>query len=212
MPTYTVSQRFNSRVERSPRVIECAEAFGIGLDEKEFVVYDNLELTVDDGAIVFITGESGSGKSLLLKDLRAQMLAAGKKVADLDSVEYSDKPLVEQVGKSTDDAIRILSAAGLNDAHLFVRKPSELSDGQRYRFAIALLMNSDAEVWTADEFTAFLDRETARVLCFNLQKLARKVGVTVLLATTHGDMIEELAPDVTVVKRYKSRVEVNYGG
>lgn len=51
--------------------------------------------------------------------------------------------------------------AGLNDAYLFVRKPSEMSDGQKYRLKIAKLIESGAKVWAADEFGAVLDRVTA---------------------------------------------------
>lgn len=48
--------------------------------------------------------------------------------------------------------------AGLNDAYLFVRKPSEMSDGQKYRLKIAKLIESGADVWVADEFGAVLDQ------------------------------------------------------
>jgi ABC-type ATPase with predicted acetyltransferase domain len=66
--------------------------------------------------------------------------------------------------------------AGLNDAYLFVRKPSEMSDGQKYRLKIAKLIESGADVWVADEFGAVLDRVTAQVVASNLQRAARKVG------------------------------------
>ena len=101
-----------------------------------------------------------------------------------------------------------MSIAGLNDAYLFIRKPSELSDGQRYRFRLAKLVESGAKVWIADEFLAVLDRTTAKVIAFNLQKVARKVGATVLVATTHGDMVEDLAPDITINKRYREKIEI----
>lgn len=69
MTKHTIDIRFQTRVEKTPRVLEVAEAFGIGLADSEFVVYDNLDLEVLQGDVIYITGQSGSGKSLLLKEL-----------------------------------------------------------------------------------------------------------------------------------------------
>lgn len=192
-------------VKRSPRVLECAEAFGLGLEEKNFVIFDNLEIEIFQGDVVYITGQSGSGKSLLLRNLSKQM-SKENSVADIDNVSFDDAPLIDQLGNSTDDAIKILSFAGLNDAYLFVRKPKELSDGQLYRFKIAKLLESGKKVWVADEFGAVLDRTTAKVVSFNLQKFARKVNATVIVATTHTDITPELSPNVYVEKRYQERL------
>ena len=205
---YTIDKRFNTDVERTDRVLEIAEAFGLGLDEKEFVVFDNLPLEISQGDVVYITGQSGSGKSTVLRELASLMNQSALTVSDIDKVELLDKPLIDQIGQSTQEALTYLSIAGLNDAYLFIRKPSELSDGQRYRFRLAKLVESGAKVWIADEFLAVLDRTTAKVIAFNLQKVARKVGATVLVATTHGDMVEDLAPDITINKRYREKIEI----
>ena len=125
-------------------------------------------------------------------------------------MDLRDEPLINQVGRSTDDAIRILSAAGLNDAYLFLRKPAELSDGQLYRLRIAKLIESRCRVWVADEFGAVLDRNTAKVVAFNLQKQARSVGATVIVATTHSDLLAELAPNVYIRKGYSAIAAISY--
>jgi len=41
MSGYILDKRFTSAVERTDRVLEIAEAFGLGLDDKEFVIFDN---------------------------------------------------------------------------------------------------------------------------------------------------------------------------
>lgn len=205
---YTIDKRFNTDVERTDRVLEIAEAFGLGLDEKEFVVFDNLPLEINQGDVVYITGQSGSGKSTVLRELASLMNQSALTVSDIDKVELLNKPLIDQIGQTTQEALTYLSIAGLNDAYLFIRKPSELSDGQRYRFRLAKLVESGAKVWIADEFLAVLDRTTAKVIAFNLQKVARKVGATVLVATTHSDMVEDLAPDITINKRYREKIEI----
>lgn len=206
---YIINKRFVTRVERSNRILEVAEAFGIGLDEKEFVVFDNLELDINSGDIVYITGQSGSGKSLLLKELSSQMKNTNQSVVNLDDVVLEDKPLIDQIGKDTNDAIRILSVAGINDAYLYVRKPSELSDGQRYRFRLAKAVEANADVWVADEFLAVLDRVAAKVIAYSLQKTARRVGSTVIVATTHTDMVNDLSPDILIEKRYREKLRID---
>lgn len=205
-----IDARFSSRVERTERVIETAESFGLGLEEKDFVIYDNLRLDVQDGDIVYITGQSGSGKSLCLRKLAEQLAGHGKRVMSLDDVELLDVPLVDQIGKDLNDAMRLMSMAGVNDAYLFVRKPSELSDGQRYRFKLAKLIEGGADVWVADEFGAVLDRETAKIVAFNVQRIARKAGAIFIAATTHTDLADYLKPDLQITKHYKDRVEVKY--
>lgn len=210
MSIYTVDKRFHTEVERSDRVLEIAEAFGLGLDDKEFVVFDNQPIEIEQGDVVYITGQSGSGKSTVLRELVQQMGFGPERlnVADIDRVELLDKPLIDQIGKDTAEALNLLSIAGLNDAYLFIRKPKELSDGQRYRFKLAKIIESGAQVWVADEFLAVLDRTTAKVIAFNLQKVARKMGATLMVATTHTDMVEDLAPNLYIEKRYREKIEI----
>lgn len=209
MSTYHLDKRFQSHVDRTDRVLEIAEAFGLGLDDKEFVIFDKLPLEVLQGDVVYITGQSGSGKSLALRELKQQMKTEGLAVADIDEIPLdATKPLIDQIGKTTAEALTLLSIAGLNDAYLFVRKPQELSDGQRYRFRLAKIIESGANVWVADEFLAVLDRTTAKVIAFNLQKVARKMGATLMVATTHTDMVDDLAPNLYIEKRYREKIEI----
>ena len=206
---YVVDKRFTSSVERTPRVLEIAEGFGLGLSDKEFVIFNNLELEINRGDIVYITGQSGSGKSLLLRDLARQMAPLG--VADIDKIVYADKPVVDCFGPTmpTTKVLDYLAKAGISDAWIYIRKPNELSDGQRYRLKLALLMAQDeASVWVADEFGAVLDRVTAKCVAFNMQKVARALGKTLIVATTHTDLREELAPSLTITKRFREKIEV----
>lgn len=205
---YTIDKRFHTQVERTDRVLEIAEAFGLGLDNKEFVVFDNQPIEINQGDVVYVTGQSGSGKSTVLRELTTKMREEGLVVTDIDKIELLDKPLIDQIGKDTAEALNYLSIAGLNDAYLFIRKPAELSDGQRYRFRLAKLIESGTKVWVADEFLAVLDRTTAKVIAFNLQRVARKVGATLMVATTHTDMVNDLAPNLYIEKRYREKIEI----
>lgn len=208
MSIYRITKSFTTRTERSDRVLEVAETFGMGLSDKEFHIFRDLPVEVRQGDVVYITGQSGSGKSLLLRELAHQMSEEGLRVANIDAVHLEDRALIDQVGASMQDAIELLSRAGINDAYLMVRKPAELSDGQRYRLRLAKLMQAPADVWVADEFGAILDRVTAKAVAFNAAKLARARGITLMVATTHTDLIEELGPDLMVEKRFQNRVEL----
>ena len=207
MSKYLINKSFLTRVDRSDRVLEIAEAFGLGLDDRKFVVFENLELDVKKGDIVYITGQSGSGKSILLREL-SEKVKSNQTVTDIDKIELLEKPLIDQIGENTNEGLKYLSIAGLNDAYLFVRKPSELSDGQRYRFKLAKLIESKTEVWVADEFLAVLDRVSARVIAYNMQKIARQQKATLIVATTHMDLMEDLNPDLYIEKRYREKVHV----
>ncbi|HEE4911163.1 TPA: AAA family ATPase, partial [Klebsiella pneumoniae] len=200
-----------TRVNKTIRTLEIAESFGLGLDEKAWTLYDNLELDIERGDVVYVTGQSGSGKSVVLRELQRLMADAGQRVASIDDFVFADDTnVIDQLGKTTSDALGLLSMAGLNDAYLFVRKPSEMSDGQKYRLKIAKLIESGADVWVADEFGAVLDRVTAQVVASNLQRAARAVGATVIVATTHEDLKNALRPSVQITKHYKERVKVDY--
>jgi uncharacterized protein len=91
----------------------------------------------------------------------------------------------------------LLAACGLGEARLLLRTPAELSDGQRYRFRMAFALSRRSPI-LLDEFAAVLDRTLAKVLAFNLRKLATRTGVGVLCATTHDDLIDDLNPDVHI--------------
>lgn len=213
MSRYTINKRFKSSVQRTPRIVEVAQAFGLGLSDKEFVLYDNLALDIEDGDLIYITGQSGSGKSVIIHELKNQMRAKGKSVMSIDEVIIKDDvALIDQIGTDMSDALRLLSIAGLNDAYLFVRKPGELSDGQRYRFRLAKLIESGAKVWVADEFGAVLDRVTARVIAYNLQRIAKKMKVTAIIATTHTDLLDDFNPSLYIEKRYREKVKVEQRG
>ncbi len=207
---YILNKSFTSSVVRTPRVLETAEGFGLGLTDKQFVIFKNLEVEVRQGDVVFITGQSGGGKSLALSLLTGLMEKEGLKIADLNKIELPEIPVIDQVGKSTTQAADILAKAGISDAWIFIKLPSQLSDGQRYRLKLAKLMDTDADVWIADEFGAVLDRVTAKCVAFNMQKVARVRGKTLMVATTHDDLKAELGPSLIITKRFREKVLIDH--
>jgi hypothetical protein len=97
------------------------------------------------------------------------------------------------------EAINLLNSVGLTEAHLYIKKPHQLSDGQRYRFAIAKLCDSKKPIWVADEFASTLNPEMAAIVAKGLRKLAYKYGATVILAAPHVSyFVDSLLPNKLV--------------
>ena len=210
--TFIMNIRYATAVEPTPRTFGVAEAFGLGVDEAhEFVLYDNAEIRIRPNDVVYVTGDSGSGKSVLLREIEKDLRAEGFSVLNLAGVHVDeDKPIIDCVGATFDEALYLLNIAGLNDAFLFLRKYHQLSDGQRYRFRLAKLIEARAQYWIADEFCSTLDRDTAKIIAFNFQKVARRRGCCLIVATTHTDLFEDLKPSVYVHKRFGKEVQVQY--
>jgi ABC-type ATPase with predicted acetyltransferase domain len=208
--TFTVNISYETApAALTQRTKEVAEAFGLGTDQtRRFTLYDNLNIHIRPTDIVLITGDSGSGKSALLKALKADLAEQAQDARDIPV--NPDAPIVETIGQNTTEAIQTLSYVGLNDAFLFLRPYRELSDGQKHRYQTALLAASDKPFWILDEFTSTLDRDTAKILAFNLQRLARRLGKAVIAATTHMDLQKDFAPNVHIHKRYGKEVTVKY--
>jgi len=195
------------------RVVAVAESFGLGLDQRhKFTIYDNVELKISPHDIVYITGESGSGKSALLKTLENDIKNdMGTTAANINDIKPPpDQPIIETVGNTTEQALELLSRVGLNDAFLFLRTYQQLSDGQRHRYRTAKLIETGAQFWILDEFAATLDRDTAKIVAYNVQKLARQHGKAVIAATTHTDLHADLQPSVHIHKRFGRELEINY--
>ncbi|MGA7816849.1 hypothetical protein, partial [Caballeronia sp.] len=57
-------------------------------------------------------------------------------------------------------------------------------------------------------FMAVLDRTAAKVIAYALQKSARRVGATVIVATTHTDIVEDLQPSLFIEKRYREKLRI----
>jgi ABC-type ATPase with predicted acetyltransferase domain len=207
---FTFNIGYETKTDITDRTVEVAEAFGMGIsDTQKHILYDNVELQIGPKDIVYLTGDSGSGKSVLLKAIVQDLKP--REAAKLSEVKVNpDKPLIDTLGKSVEEGLKLLSKVGLNDAFLFVRRYSQLSDGQRYRYRLAKLIESGVQWWIMDEFCATLDRETAKIVAYNVQKLARKLGKAVVAATTHVDLFDDLAPSVHIHKRFGKEVTVQY--
>ncbi len=213
---------FDSAVERTGRTTAIQEAFGIKPEAFRSRIITDLSMTIWPGQICLVFGPSGSGKSTLLNILAGAALPVTAAVAGSVTIPPdasigrfedlpSDMPLVETLapGQAVGAAIHALNRAGLSDAKLYLRRYSELSNGQKYRAMLASLVASDSNVWVADEFLATLDPTTARIVAGNVAEHVRSLGVTLIVGAPHFSyFLRALAPDTVIELRsgWESRV------
>ncbi len=216
----TLNHAVRSAVQTTPNVLEVAAMFGLGIDQDRMIhLVPKTELTLASSQVVFVTGSSGSGKSTILRLIHDQITTDDSvHVLWLEKLPpIEDKPLVDCFpGRPLDQTLRLLSLAGLNDAFVMLRCPSQLSDGQRYRLRLAQAMAMvETDVlpqvqWVilADEFCATLDRVTAKVIARNVRKWVNATGVCFIAATTHDDLLESLDPDTLIEKHLGETIDL----
>ena len=127
---------------------------------------------------------------------------------DLPTLPLGTQTLVDAIPLPFEEALQLLAMCGLGEAPLLLRTPQELSEGQRYRFALALAVSQKPQWIIADEFTAVLDRTTAKVIAYNVRRIADRYGVGFLLATAQHDITADLSPDLCVTCDLDGRVTV----
>jgi len=201
---------FTTRTELTKRMIEVSHAFGLGVsEEKHFIIYKDFKLSFNNGDLVYITGDSGGGKSLLLKEIKNRLNE--EKCINFDDLTIdSDTVVIDNIGSNLEESVKYLSLMGLNDAFIFIRKYKELSDGQKYRFKLAKMISEKPDFIFIDEFCNNVDRITAKVIAYNLQRTCRDNNITCFVATTHKDLIEDFNPSIIVDKRFMDEVKITY--
>ena len=160
---------------------------------------EKINLTVQEGEFIAITGSSGSGKSTLMNIIglldssdSGTYLFCGKNVRELSDREliptlsildnvalplaYRGIPYAERYSR----AVSALKAVDLS--HRISHRPCELSGGQQQRAAIARVIASDPELILADEPCGSLDSSCAKDI-MELLKSRQKSGSTVILIT-----------------------------
>ncbi|TVQ60363.1 MAG: hypothetical protein EA379_08200, partial [Phycisphaerales bacterium] len=204
------------------RACEAASRLGLLLDDDALAPPrpDASALTaLECGRVALVCGPSGSGKSTLLRAAAAGWRARGVGVFDPSRVRLRDRAGVDHVPGAVEAAMRHLARFGLAEARCFVRRPRELSEGQRARLALAVAADRAARatkrcgatgtdvgarsapvaVLVVDEFGASLDEACALGVARALRRFVEATtGVCAVVATTRDGVARALAPHVVI--------------
>jgi len=146
----------------------------------------------DEWNILLICGKSGSGKSTILREI----------YGDVRPIEYDySKCVISQFPRlNEEETCDLLQSIGLSSVPTWLRKPQELSNGERARLDIAKAIydaHVNKDVILIDEFTSVVNRHVAQSMSYALQRYVRQKGLKVIIASCHFDIIEWLQPDYT---------------
>ena len=192
-----------------------------GVQEHTFPsVLEDVNFDIHPGNIALISGPSGSGKTSLFRIITGDIIPTSGRVSgynpttDVGALNLDFDPtkrLIDLVGTDTRSAISILNYVGLTEASLYLKRRDELSNGQRYRAAAALLVDSRKMIWVADEFCTALDRTTTHAVIKGIRKIANDTGATLIVASANPDqVITWLQPDVHVRLQFGKVVMPRY--
>lgn len=109
-----------------------------------------------------------------------------------------DAPLIETWPVPPRKAISRLCEVGLSDPLTWAAHPETLSDGQRARYHLALMLNDRIPTIVIDEFLASIDRTTARCVAWSVSRAVRRRSITLIAITSHEDLGGDLQPDVWI--------------
>ena len=180
----------------------------------------DISLSIRPGEFVAITGESGSGKSTMLRLIGAlekpsagQVYINGQDIAKLNDNQLSQLRStsigfvfqafhLQPYNQARDKARQTLYAVGLDEK--IDALPSELSGGQAQRVAICRAIINRPSILLADEPTGNLDSVNSRTITDIFHQINRQLGTTVVIVTHNqqiageADRVIELRDGVVV--------------
>ena len=192
-----------------------------GKGENAVTAVNNLDIRIDDGELVAITGKSGSGKTTLLNILGGLDKATGGSVCydDTDITKLADTALAnfrlnkigfvfqfydlipELTAKENILLPSKLAKKGKTDIsdtvkklgveNLLGRYPAQLSGGQQQRVAIARALVNDPSVLLCDEPSGNLDVSTGNDVLSLLIDLNRNDNRTIVIVTHDNQLAEK---------------------
>ena len=149
---------------------------------------DMEEMNSSHWNIMLICGKSGSGKSTILRE-----------IGNVKPIEYDyNKAVISQFdGYTEEEVCDLLGGVGLSSVPTWLRKPQELSNGERARLDLckAIYDAGKGQIIYVDEYTSVVNRDVAKSMSHALQRYIRQKDLKIVIASCHFDIIEWLNPN-----------------
>ena len=185
------------------------------------VLFDNINLNIEEGKITCLYGTSGCGKTTILNILglvepydSGKIKYNGKTIKsrkdtlnflrndvgfifqDFGLLEnetvWENMQIVYKIKKMKDAKIKIEQVLNeLNLSNMLNRKVYELSGGEQQRIAIAKMILKDPDLILADEPTASLDDDNKQIVLSMLRMLQQKSKTVIIVS--HDEQVRNFA-------------------
>ncbi|WP_075590241.1 ABC transporter ATP-binding protein [Labilibacter marinus] len=180
-------------------MIECKN---ISLSFEDHLVFKDFNLKIEKGESVCISGDSGKGKSTLLKLMQGfELIDEGSIV--IDDIQQSESTIQtirnkitwipQNINLPVKNGIELMELLHVEDEkeqvygflkqlgvdeNNFIKDFTEISGGQKQRIIIAICLSLDNEIILMDEPTSSLDENSIQLLIQLIQNLKRKTIVS----------------------------------
>ncbi len=182
----------------------------INISFNDKVLYKDFSISFKENSINFIMGESGIGKTTLIKYLKDELLSKDKKI----SVTYQESRLIpwKNVYKNLELVIKnkyskeereYIIKNILNDMNLSGTEglfPNELSGGMKQRVSIARAVIYNGDIFIMDEPFKGLDKDNKEKIIKYLKKYFQDNNKTVIIISHDINEVKEFIRNYMLLK------------
>lgn len=205
-------------------IIKC-QGVSFSYPKTEYPAINNINLSVEQGELCLLIGESAAGKSTLLKLLKKEIAPHGELNGDI-SVNGTVGYVAQNVDESiVADRVRAELSFGLtnmgmsgDEIELLVAETasyfdledkldadiSSLSGGEKQIVNLASVMIMKPDILLLDEPTAQLDPASASKLINAIARLHRAFGITILITEHNLDELIASVDSIAYIKKNDS--------
>lgn len=181
----------------------------LAFDEKE--ILRNFSFRVKEGENICISGESGKGKSSLLKLIQGYLIAnkgeifVFNKKINPENINYIRKNiswLPQNINLPVDCGLDLIELLGLDESQknpiitlmkklglekeIYLKDFSEISGGEKQRIILSICLNLDRKLLLLDEPTSSLDEKAILFLKETIVDLREKNPKLTIISSSHN--------------------------